>query len=92
MHDAKLKKLAEDKGDETLSSFGKQYFKKWQKASEYKKMTKKELVDFIRAFEESHGALGNSEFGAMRQIAHDKDDDEAKVRVSDIEGKNRSSL
>ena len=88
----KLKKLSEEKGNETIKSFGKQYFKKWQNASEYKKMTKKELVDFMEAFEESHGALGNSAFGAMRQIEHNKHDDEAKVRVSDIEGKNRSSL
>ena len=92
MHDAKLKKLAEDKGDETTRSFGKEYFKKFQKAIEYKKMTKKELVEFMEAFEKSHGALGNSEFGAMRQIAHDKYDDEGKVRISDIERKNRSSL
>ena len=92
MHDAKVKKLAEDKGDETTRSFGKEYFKKFQKAIEYKKMTKKELVEFMEGFEESHGALGNSEFGAMRQIEHAKHDDEAKVRVSDIEGQNRSHL
>ena len=124
MHDAKLKKLAEDKGDETIrsfgkeyfkkfqkaienkkkqdiatkkgvaaeKSFGKEYFKKFQKAIEYKKMTKKELVEFMEGFEESHGALGSDEFGAMRLIEHNKHDDEAKVRVSDIEGKNRSSL
>ena len=36
--------------------------------------------------------LGNSEFGAMRQIEHAKHDDESKVRVSDIERKNRSHL
>ena len=88
----KLEKLSEEKGNETIKSFGKQYFKKWQNASEYKKMTKKELVDFMEAFEESHGALGNSAFGAMRQIEHAKHDDEAKVRVSDIEVKNRSHL
>ena len=91
-NDAKLKKLADDKGDEATTSFGKQYFKKFQKAIENKKMTKKQLVDFIKGFEESHDALGNSQFGARRQIEHDKDDDEAKVRVSDIEGKNRSTL
>ena len=84
--------IATKKGVEAEKSFGKQYFKKFQKAIENKKMTKKELVDFIKGFEESHDALGNEEFTEMRDIAINKYDNEGKVRISDIEGKNRSSL
>ena len=39
--------IATKTGEEATKSFGKQYFKKWQKASEYKKMTKKELLELI---------------------------------------------
>ena len=87
---AKLKKLADDKGDEATTSFGKQYFTKFQKAIDYKKMTKKQLVEFIDKHNESHDALGSDEFGARRQIEHEKYDDEGKIRISDNEGKNRT--
>ena len=99
MHDAKVKKLAEDKGDEATRSFGKQYFKKWQNASEYKKMTKKELLELIDKQNDSEKKLLNEEFIEMRDIAINKYDNEGKVRMSDergnvkiIEGQNRSHL
>ena len=87
---AKLKKLAEDKGNEATNSFAKQYFTKFKKAIDYKKMTKKQLVEFIDKHDESHDALGSDEFGARRQIEHEKYDDEGKIQISDNEGKNRT--
>ena len=99
MHDAKVKKLAEDKGDEATRSFGKQYLKKFQKAIEYKKMTKKELLELIDKQNDSEKKLLNEEFTEMRDIAINKYDNEGKVRMSDergnvkiIEGQNRSHL
>ena len=95
----KLKKLSEEKGNETIKSFGKQYFKKWQNASEYKKMTKKELLELIDKQNDSEKKLLNEEFTEMRDIAINKYDNEGKVRMSDergnvkiIEGQNRSHL
>ena len=87
---AKLKKLADDKGDEATTSFGKQYFKKFKKAIDYKKMTKKQLVEFMDELDESKKAISNEQFVEMRDIAINKYDDEGKIRISDIEGKNRT--
>ena len=61
IHDAKLKKLADDKSDEAKKSFGKQYLKKFQKAIEYKKMTKKELLELIDKQNDSEKKLLNEE-------------------------------
>ena len=87
---AKLKKLADDKGDEATTSFGKQYFKKFKKAIDYKKMTKKQLVEFMDELDESKKAISNEQFVEMRDIAINKYDDEGKIRISDNEGKNRT--
>ena len=87
---AKLKKLADDKGDEATTSFGEQYFKKFKKAIDYKKMTKKQLVEFMDELDESKKAISNDQFLEMRDIAINKYDDEGKIRISDNEGKNRT--
>ena len=87
---AKLKKLAEDKGNEATNSFAKQYFTKFKKAIDYKKMTKKQLVEFMDELDESKKAISNEQFVEMRDIAINKYDDEGKIRISDIEGKNRT--
>ena len=87
---AKLKKLAEDKGNEATNSFAKQYFTKFQKAIDYKKMTKKQLVEFMDELDESKKAISNEQFVEMRDIAINKYDDEGKIRISDNEGKNRT--
>ena len=89
--------IATKKGVEAEKSFGKQYFKKFQKAIEYKKMTKKELLELIDKQNDSEKKLLNEEFIEMRDIAINKYDNEGKVRMSDergnvkiIEGQNRS--
>ena len=87
---AKLKKLAEDKGNEATNSFAKQYFTKFKKAIDYKKMTKKQLVEFMDELDESKKAISNEQFVEMRDIAINKYDDEGKIRISDNEGKNRT--
>ena len=87
---AKLKKLADDKGDEATTSFGKQYFTKFKKEIDYKKMTKKQLVEFMDELDESKKAISNEQFVEMRDIAINKYDDEGKIRISDNEGKNRT--